>query len=149
MKVILLRDVAKIGKKFSVVEVPDGFAQNKLIPRRDAEPATPAGLRRILEKQKGTDRTKEGEAEVIVNLHESSVALPIKIELEANEQGHLFKSVHKNDIVAAAKVQGLLVPEQFLKIADPIKTIGKHEVALSNGTVTKNIFIEVVAKNSK
>ncbi len=149
MKVILLRDVAKIGKKFSVVEVPDGFALNKLIPRKDAEPATAAGLKRILEKQKGTNRTKEEEGAVILGLHEASSLSPFKIEIEANEQGHLFKSIHPSDIVAAAKLQEQVVPEQFLKITDPIKTVGKHEAVLTNGTLTKNIFIEVVAKNSK
>ena len=39
MKVILLQDVAKIGRRSEVVEVPDGYAQNKLIPKGMAQPA--------------------------------------------------------------------------------------------------------------
>ena len=40
MKVILLRDVAKLGRRFAVVEVPDGFALNQLIPKGMAEAAS-------------------------------------------------------------------------------------------------------------
>ena len=46
MKVILLRDVAKIGKRFEVKEVPTGHALNFLIPKKLAEPATTEALRR-------------------------------------------------------------------------------------------------------
>ena len=47
MKVILLQDVAKIGKRFETVDVPDGYALNMLIPKRMAEPATPENLKRV------------------------------------------------------------------------------------------------------
>ena len=60
MKVILLRDVAKIGRRFEIVEVPDGYALNKLIPKKDAEAATPANVKRI---QQNKDRTNANKAE--------------------------------------------------------------------------------------
>ena len=47
MKVILLR-WAKIGRRYTVVEVPDGYALNKLIPKKKmAEQASPANLKKI------------------------------------------------------------------------------------------------------
>ena len=47
MKVILLKDVAKIGRRFEIKEVPDGYALNKLIPKNMAQFATPENIKRI------------------------------------------------------------------------------------------------------
>jgi len=44
MKVILLQDVEKLGKKFEVKEVADGFAKNHLFPKKMAQPATKNAL---------------------------------------------------------------------------------------------------------
>jgi peptidylprolyl isomerase len=60
MKVILLQDVAKIGKRFEVANVPDGYALNQLIPKRMAEPATPANMKKIERRQ--AERTASAEA---------------------------------------------------------------------------------------
>ena len=51
MKVILLQDVAKIGKRSDLVEVPDGYAMNQLIPKRMAETATAQNKKRIAKQQ--------------------------------------------------------------------------------------------------
>ncbi len=147
MKVILLRDVAKIGKKFSVVEVPDGFALNKLIPQKDAEPANLANLKRILEKKKNNDYSKEGELAVVLDIHKACVDEPLVIIMEANEQGHLFQSVRRTDILTAAKLRGLLIPESFLQIKEPVKSVGKHEVIIEAHGIAKPLAIIVVAKS--
>ena len=47
MKVILLQDVAKIGRRFDIVEVPSGYGMNKLIPQGMAKPATPENVKAI------------------------------------------------------------------------------------------------------
>ena len=60
MKVILLRDVAKIGKRYEIVEVPDGFALNKLIPKKDAEAATPVNVKRVLNMRHKSSSDKAG-----------------------------------------------------------------------------------------
>lgn len=146
MKVILLRDVAKIGKKFSVVEVPDGFALNKLIPQKDAEAATPANLKRILEKKKNNDHSKEGDLAIVQAISQACVVEPLQIPMDANEQGHLFQSVHAVDILAAAKLRSLTIPEAFLRLKDPVKSIGLHEVMLEAHGVVKPVAINVVSK---
>ncbi len=47
MQVILLQDVAKIGRRFDVVNVADGYGLNKLIPQGMAKPATPENIKKI------------------------------------------------------------------------------------------------------
>jgi large subunit ribosomal protein L9 len=146
MKVILLRDVAKIGKRFEVVQVPDGYALNKLIPLKDAEAATPVNLKRILEKQKNDSRSVASEVALLKSIHDDCLAAPLEIVMEANEQGHLFQGVRASDIVAAAKLRDIAIPVAFLKLATPIKTVGRHEVQLESGATAYSLGIEVVAK---
>ncbi len=47
MKVILLKDIQSVGRKFDVKEVADGHAMNFLFPRKLAEMATDKSLKRI------------------------------------------------------------------------------------------------------
>lgn len=146
MKVILLRDVAKIGRRYEIVEVPDGFALNKLIPKKDAEPATAANIKRIEVRNKNSQALHAGEVATIKQLEAITADLPLEISIEANEQGHLFKSVHAADIVGAGQARGLLIPENFLKLKEVIKTLGVHTVSLVVGNEKAVLTIVVVAK---
>jgi len=146
MKVILLRDVAKIGKRFSIVEVPDGFALNKLIPSKDAEPASPANVKRVLEKHKQTAAGALLQVNGIKGIHETFATDPLLILMEANAQGHLFQSVHVSDIVKAAKEKGVVIPEGVVKIEAPIKSVGTHEVKLEVPGNSYSLSLSVVPK---
>jgi large subunit ribosomal protein L9 len=147
MKVILLRDVARIGKRFEIKEVPDGFALNKLIPARDAEPATPANVKRVMEKHKNDVRVKDVELATARSIAEACAALPITIAVESNEQGHLFQAIHAKDIVTAAAARGLGIPEGSLKITAPIKSLGQHTVILHTSGQDFNVPLSIVAKS--
>ncbi len=130
MKVILLRDVAKIGKRFEIKDVPDGYALNKLFPKRDAEPATPANVKRVLEREKGNARTEMEALEHARAIAASCSKEPLPISVDANEQGHLFQAVHGSDVVAALLSRGFKVEASHLSFAVPVKTLGQHEVIL-------------------
>ena len=68
MNVILLQDVEKLGLRGDVVAVARGYARNFLLPRKLAEPATPARvaeLRRIeTERAKHEARSAEQAGEI-------------------------------------------------------------------------------------
>lgn len=130
MKVILLQDVAKIGRKHSIVNVPDGYAQNQLIPNGKAKAATPENLK-ALEHQTATV-TKSALAEeesffaLKALLQDKTIAIPgLK-----HDHGHLFAAVKPEAIVEAAKGNGIEIPVSFLEIKQPIKTTGEHVVEL-------------------
>jgi large subunit ribosomal protein L9 len=146
MKVILLQDVAKIGKRFSVVNVPDGYATNQLIPKKLAIPATPENLKRTLHCNATVAATKEaGEA----RFNAAVAALTdnvVLVSADANEQDHLFQAVHESDIVAAAIVAGVDIDAHMIKIETPIKSLGKHEVGLMSGKKYHVFTIEVIKK---
>lgn len=146
MKVILLQDVAKIGTRGSIVEVPDGFAQNKLIPKRLAQPATPANLKRA-EQNQANVAAKQSEQEEHFKASAAKLKeADIKITADANEQGHMFKAVSEKEIAEAAKEAGVEIDAGMIKVSAPIKSVGEHEVALQLKDKTESFKIEVVAK---
>jgi len=145
MKVILLQDVAKIGKRFEVVEVPDGYAMNKLIPKKMAEPATPANLKKIKKQQAEQASDQEARNKRFEAAKEILLGAKIVIKAEANEKGHLFKAVHEDDLVKAAKELGADVDKDMFNIRSQVKEVGEHEVDFTNGEFVVNLPFEVEA----
>lgn len=144
MKVILLRDVAKIGKKGTVLEVPDGYAQNQLIPKKWAEAATATNLKKISAAQLTVANSSKQEDELFAAAASSLEATPLSLVAgQANAQGHLFKAIHESDIVEAAKARGLYLLSSQIKILAPIKALGDHTIVLKRGTTTKERIITI------
>lgn len=146
MKVILLRDVAKIGRRHEVVEVPDGFALNKLIPQGDAKAATVGNIKSVTNQQNKNQRDKET---LVANLKDIALHLtkePLIIRAVANEQGHLFKAIHADDITAAAKELGINIAKEYVVIETPIKAIGEASVTLKSQGKSFSLNIKVIAK---
>ena len=146
MKVILLTDVAKKGKKFEIVTVPDGYALNILIPNGKAKPATAENMKMVENmKEKSVHDREEQEklfAESLVALEGKSVS----ISASANEKGGLFKALDAKDIVSALASEYPGIAESHVKIKKPIKSVGTHEVVLDSGAKRGTLHIEVLAK---
>ncbi len=146
MKVILLQDVAKLGRRHSVVEVPDGRALNQLMPRKLAVPATPENLKRI-EAQFAHDATtaKAAESRFIAACKQLK-DVTLLVTVTANKEGHLFQAVKPSEVVAAAGVQGVVLEDSEVSFAAPIKMTGEHTVTLVHGDHHTPLSIEVKAK---
>lgn len=146
MKVVLLQDVAKIGRRNAVVEVPDGFARNRLIPMKQALPATKDNLARVLQQKAHAEESKRHEAATVAASLTSLSASPLTIKVEANEKGHLFKGVTKDMIAAATEANSTPLPAAALVLSTPIKDVGEHEVGVSLLGVTGTFTITVARK---
>jgi large subunit ribosomal protein L9 len=146
MKVILLRDVAKIGKRYEIVDVPDGFALNKLIPKGDAQQASSENVKRVNNMRAKNQMSKADELLALKVVAATFTTEPLSIEAQANEQGHLFKAVHAEDIVSAAKARGVHVAKEQIVISTPIKSTGAHVLELKSQKEVFSITINVVAK---
>ena len=146
MKVILLRDVARLGKRFSVAEVPDGYALNQLIPKGMVEAATPENLKRVgarVEKQQSTKVSNESDFMLALAALKDS---PVTLAVQANAQGHLFKAVKAADIAAAAATAGHGIPLETIMLAEPIKSLGDHQIAVKMGPVTGAFTLTLISK---
>lgn len=132
MKVILLKDVPKIGKKYEVKDVSDGYGSNFLLPQRLAEIASSGTIKKIeIMKEAEAIERKIQEDLLLKNIASLSSATVIMDE-KANSKGHLFAGIHKNELVEALKTQTHLdILPEFIELEKPIKEVGEHSIAVS------------------
>lgn len=144
MKVILLQDVKKVGQKGSVVEVKDGYAQNVLLPKKLAVPASAVNI-----QQHEQDSRRAGERKAIdVALSRGTLAKLdgkiVTIHAKAGETGTLFVALHERDIAEAIqKESGFSIPESAIVLDAPIKKTGDHPIPLTLMEATAVIVVQV------
>ena len=134
MKIILLQDVPKVGKKYEIKEVASGYAMNSLLPKRLAETATLPAVARVKLLQAKEDGERKIREELLAKSLESLNEISIEIAGKANEKGHLFSGIHQAEIAAALKEKTRLdIPPAHIELSKPIKEIGEHAVSVKVG----------------
>jgi large subunit ribosomal protein L9 len=147
MKVILLQDIAKIGRRFEIVEVPAGHGMNKLIPQGMAKPATPANVKAINAQAASTEATRAASDQVFTEALEAIKEVSIEIAVEANEEGRMFQALKAPAVVEAVHAAtSKEVLESQVVIKSPIKEVGEHTVEFVSGDIHVPVTITVVAK---
>lgn len=145
MKVILLKDIAKMGKRGDVKEVADGYAINVLIKKGMALMATPSELLKWKQKADSQNHKKELQTNTFVQLidkirHEKIVITGKK----SDAKGQLFAAIHPDDIADAIfKVTHFSIDPKQITITDIIKSLGVHTVEIKQGAQKEKIMIEV------
>ncbi|MHB8433641.1 MAG: 50S ribosomal protein L9 [Candidatus Tyrphobacter sp.] len=147
MKVILLGDVASLGRKGDVVDVAEGYARNFLLPRSLAQEASKGALAMLGEQKKAKDKR---DAQVLADARELASrieAATLAVAARAGGNGKLFGAVTNAD-VAAAIAAAVCVPidKHKVEIKRQIKSLGSYpvEVKLHKSVVAKTT-VDVVA----
>lgn len=128
MKIILLKDVKGVGRKFEEKEVSDGYAINHLIPQKLAVAASGPSAAQIRELKKQGDSHKMHDMEKVKAGLARLAGKSIIIKMKANDQGHLFASLNSEKIVKALKDEGIEISAEHLVLNEPIKKTGTFEV---------------------
>lgn len=131
MKVILLQDIEKIGKKDEVKEVADGFARNFLIPKKLAIIATSKELEKLRKRKEQIEKMRKEEEEKIKGLAERIKGLEIVLKEKVNPEGKLYGSVGREKIASLLKENGFGIDENKVDLVEPIKDTGKFEVEIN------------------
>ena len=147
IKVVLQKDVPNLGPGGQIVRVRPGYARNYLIPRGLAARATEQNLRRIDELKRlaaeRADRELAEAREIVQKLEAASV----KLERAVGEENRMYGSVTTKDVEHAFAELGLTVDRRKIELAEPIKTLGAHEVPIKLHPQVKAVLrIEVVKK---
>ena len=147
MKVILLKDVKKIGRKMDVKDVADGLALNRLIPMGLALQATAGNIKMVEEKNKNsltdTKMIQEATAKALAGLKDGRLV----IEGNTNEKGHLFAAIHLDEVGTLIKSKtNVELPSSYLTVAKPIKEAGDHEVTVTVGKETATFILKISAE---
>jgi len=146
MKVILLQDVARIGRRFETKDVPDGHALNFLIPRGMAQPASKENMKNLEVQKSKSEGDRAHAEEVFKETCEKLMSSPIVLKLPANEQGHLFKGVKAEEIAeCVTKEVGLLKKEQII-LKSPIKNTGEHTITAVSGGEEQTFTLVIEAE---
>lgn len=135
MKVILLKDTAKLGKRGDVKDVADSYAINVLIKKGDALQATPSELAKWKAKEEAKVRQKEVAVNTFLSLVEKLKQSEIIIaDKKHDEKGQLFAQVKESDIAQAIfSVTGLSIDPKQLHIPTHIKALGRYTVSIQQG----------------
>ena len=131
MKIILLKDIKGVGKKFEEKIVSDGYAINMLLPKKLAVSATGPGAKQVeaLKKQNEANQAQE-DKKLEESLHKIA-GKTISIQMKATEQGHLFEKINAEKLVRVLREQGIEISADHITLEVPIKEIGTYEVPIS------------------
>ena len=131
MKIILQREVEKLGVPGDVVNVADGYARNFLVPRGLAIPASKGAVRHAESLRRAhEDRVAKGRSEAEA-LAERISGSPIKVTAKAGEGGRLFGSVTAADLADELERQtGETIDRRMIHLEEPIRSVGVHEVRI-------------------
>ena len=144
MKVILTQDVAKIGKKFEVKNVSDGYAINFLFPQKLAKLATDQAMSEIETAKKKYQVEKEVALKEVKEVLEK-LKEPIEIKAKTNETGKLFAGIDKEVIVEAILDKtGMKIDPEIIELKKPIKEVGEHNVKIGMGEEEGSVNLIIV-----
>ncbi len=147
MKVILLKDVRKVGKKFEVKDVADGYAFNFLIPNKLAEVANASNTKRVDTMKVRDEAEKKIQEDLLVKNLKSIDGITVELAAPANDKGHLFKGVHQQEIVEALKAKGHLeIPAEYIVLEKPLKTLGDHKVEAKIQNKSATFTLTIIAE---
>ncbi|MES2014209.1 MAG: 50S ribosomal protein L9 [Patescibacteria group bacterium] len=148
MKLILLTDVKKVGQRGTLVSVADGYAQNVLIPKKLALPATAENIRKFEKQQQSMKEKVAMDATLAKKALAGIDGKEIGMQARANEKGTLFESIHTKQVATAIQKElGVNVSEDsVMLVGGVIKTLGSHRVEVKVQEAFAELSVLVEAK---
>ncbi len=132
MKILLLTDVKNVGRRGEVKEIPDGYAQNFIIPRKLGEPATKEKIQKLENSKQKVESDKQLRTELLLRelfrVHEKEVIITRKV----NASGSLFGALTEREVYDAIKTAlEVHVPLEHLFVP-VIKHTGSYPVTVGD-----------------
>ena len=139
MKVVLLRDIVKLGRKGEIKEVSDGYANNYLLKLGYAKLATAKVQEQVTKQiqQAATQQAKELDQlrRLQADLEKRTFTLKVKV----GDKGQIFGGIKDKDIAQAINNKLNTTLEKNQIETDHIKALGQHSIIikLGHGLVAK------------
>lgn len=130
MEIILLERVEKLGQMGEIVRVKPGYARNYLLPQKKAVRLTDENRNRFEEQRaqlEANNLARRADAEAVAAKLRGLTVVLIR---QAGEAGQLYGSVNARDIADAVTAAGFTVGRQQIRLQQPIKMLGLHDVAV-------------------
>jgi len=131
MKLILTQEVDGLGAPGDVVVVKDGYGRNYLVPRGLAMKWTRGGEATVTSIKAARAARAVRDQDHAESIKTKLEAAPVQVSVRAGSGGRLFGAVTTAEIAAAiATVSGEQVDKRTIVVAQPIKTLGAHQVSI-------------------
>lgn len=130
MKVVLLENVEKIGKKYEVKEVADGFARNSLIPNKLARIATDEAIEwasdlfALEAEQEAQDLEKIGDTASDID------GIEVEMKMKIGDKDQLFEKITATKIASKLKAMGHDVKKDQVILEKDIEEIGEFDASV-------------------
>lgn len=145
MKVILFETIESLGRPGDIVDVKSGYFRNYLAPRGLCQLATPGNLKKLSSKRKHLETQAASQMDEAKTRAESLQGTEIEFAMRADEKEHLYGSIGVADIARKLAEIEIEIPRRDILLANPIKTLGEHEVDIRlHPSVSAPIKITVV-----
>ena len=128
IKLLLRRNIAKLGQIGDVVEVKDGYARNYLLPRGLAMAPSEANLKAIEAERQAYLAELAKQRAALEQRAQLLDGKDFTINARANEEGHLYGSVGPAQIAAVVNAEGIIVEPENIVLDEPIRRLDKYEV---------------------
>jgi large subunit ribosomal protein L9 len=147
LKVILTKDVPKLGKSGEMKQVADGYATNFLIPQQLAVPAAGGAYRawqHDIASREEKRQKERAEAEIAATrIASTTLTMGVKV----GEGGKLYGSITSKDIADALARRGIEIDRHKIELEEPLKTLGTYKVAVKVYTgMTPEVTVVVEPK---
>ena len=145
MKVILLEDVKKLGKKGEVIEVSDGYARNYVLPKKLGVEASGKNMNDLKLQKANKEKIEKENLEAAKLMAEQMEKDQVVISIKSGEGGRTFGSVSSKEIAQSYKEQcGKEIDKKKIVLPEPIKSLGVYEVSVKlHPNVTGKLKVKV------
>ncbi len=130
MKVILLRDVERVGQAGDIVQVADGYARNFLIPHSQALMATDANVAQFETRRRQHEAAADREQRSAESLAEHLAKTSLTAQVRVGEGDRLYGSVTAQSIAELLRDQGHEIDRREIELDEPIRALGVYNVTV-------------------
>ena len=130
MEIILLEDIAGLGKRGNAVKVAAGYARNYLIPRHMAIAAVGNAIAVFKTRERARQTREAQQRHSAERLRAELMAVTLEFGVQTGEEDQLYGSISAHDVQEALKAKGYDVERKNIRLADPIRTLGVFDVPI-------------------
>jgi large subunit ribosomal protein L9 len=150
MKVLLKKDIEKLGNNGDVVVVANGYARNYLLPRKFATIVTPGNIKQIKLQRERQEVKHREEMQKLQALANEISNVSCTITVKTNEEGKLFGSVTAHHIANAISEKGYHVDENMIILDTVIKKCDLYNVTVAlHPEIKSQCRVWVVSESEK
>jgi len=145
MKIILLQDEKKLGKKGDIIEASEGYARNYILPKKIGVEATTKNMNDLKLKKANQDKQAQDLLDAARSLADELSGMTVVVKLKTGEGGKTFGAVSSKEIAAACLEQnGIEIDKKKIQLQESLKSLGSYEAGIKlHPKVTAKLTVKV------